>query len=144
MSGGAEGAGRRRGQPVSAASAFPRAASVAVAEMEAAAFCVRPQRLNEGTQDAVDVVSENNALLLKCGGRGGDGYTHTHTHTHTHTDSQIDWFSHIPCFWQILALPTEQPQLLRVTRSLRVYAPGLSALTHTHTFCHESNLVIFC
>lgn len=59
------------------AGASPGAASVAVAKLEAAALRVGPQRLDEGTQDGVYVVPEEDALMLESG-RRGEGYTKTH------------------------------------------------------------------
>lgn len=69
------------GDHVTRAGASPGAAPVAVAKLEAAAVCVRPQRPDEGTQGRVYVVSEKDALMLE-GGRRGGGYTqNTHTYT---------------------------------------------------------------
>lgn len=76
-------------EPVARAQVSPGAASIAVANLEAAALCVRPQRSNEGTQDIVDVVSEENALFLD--GLGRSIWLHTGAHTDTHTDNV---FSH--------------------------------------------------
>lgn len=55
------------------AGASPGTASVAMAKLKATPLSVRPQRLDEGTQDRVHVVPEQDALILE----KGEGYTHT-------------------------------------------------------------------
>lgn len=64
--------GATRRQTETGAGASPGTASVAVATLEAAALRVRPQRPNEWTQGAVDVIFEEDALLLECGRRTCD------------------------------------------------------------------------
>lgn len=58
------------------AGASPATAPVAVTKLDAAALGNGSQRLNKGTQDILDVVFEEEALMLKCV-RGEEGYTHT-------------------------------------------------------------------
>lgn len=49
------------------AGASPGTASVAMAKLKAAPLSVRPQGLDEGTQDSVHVVPEKDALILRLG-----------------------------------------------------------------------------
>lgn len=58
---------------------LPRAAPVAVAELQAAAMGVGPQRSYEGAQNGLDVVSEKDALMLGVGWEKG---RRLHTDTH--------------------------------------------------------------
>lgn len=106
---------------VTGAGASPGAAPVAMAKLEAAEPSVRPQRTDEGTQDLVDVVSEEDALMLE-GGRMADSHTHTQTSfSHSYKMHNKPWI------WQTSTLPTAQLQQLPVMHSPLWCAAGLSA-----------------
>lgn len=59
--------------------ALPGAAPVAMAQLEAAAAGVRPQGMDVGTQNSLNVVLEKVALML--GGMGDKQGYKSHTHT---------------------------------------------------------------
>lgn len=76
------------GEGVAWAEVSPGAAAIAVAKAEAAELSVSPQRPDEWAQDAVYVVSEEDALMLE-DGRGEDLTDRTHKLTNV-------WWMHKP------------------------------------------------